>query len=593
MNWVGGSRNRFLMKNDAKRQREFFEKRKMQQRLKNLGIPSPASPRGTSSGSLDLMTLFIVNQIASKKENKGPPKVAVLGRGKGGSKHKRNEPLVLPMSPCSPSQLSLAESQSEISVQEARKKKHVIPQGFKCQQLSPVLESAFSDNSASDYLPSPFSFTSSASSGQGMFPLQLNLQQRSQMQAQLSPHCFPPPWDTSGLEQTKFQPFSQPRGMTDSIPWSCGSIPHLYQLETPTAPQVLFGRPEPDNTEPRDHARHEVTSLNQPEDREPMLDFTLNQSETEQQVEEDVFRGFSTEERQREASHFGRGQSKIYLKDETPAKSSTPQTVPDSQRMGVECCSFTDTNFSCFELNSSSMNGCNCSLGYLSSDSDDEKEGCQAASPCIDQACCAASLNPNVCYQGNPKQRHAQHRLLTPPLKPKTNFRDDQKAGSNSQRMGSHTAQVDSPQALAQTQSSCRCRKASKESRDAETQTSGSPTAETCDASTQCSFVADSAMKAAGLNLCLPPVDVSVQHPATGRQTDTAEAPNTQTPSPGSKHTPWSQKKPRAASLSGSRAINKFTANNSDDRVILQRPINPFLDALTDGRERVEMKEGN
>ncbi|XP_030296636.1 uncharacterized protein redic1 isoform X2 [Sparus aurata] len=603
MNWTGGSRNRLVMKNDAKKQKEYFERRKMQQRLRKMGLTLPTTPGSTSSSSMDLVTLFIVNQIAAKKENKDPPKVAVLGSCKGRSQYKRNAPLVLPMSPCSPSQLDFVESQPQYSVQATGKNKHVIPRGFRCRQLSPVLESAFSDNSASDYLPpitdplSPFSSTSSASSGQGMFP-QLNPQQRSQMRTQLPPHCSPRPWDTSGLEQTKFQPFSQPRGMTDSVPWSYGSNTTLYQLETPTAANVLFGSSEPDNTDNRNHARQEVTfSLDQPEDREQMLDFTFNQSETESQIEGDVFRGFSTEESEA-ASPFGRVASKIHLKDETPVKSSTPQTVPDSQCMRVELSNCTDTNFSFLEHNNGPMNGCNCSPsyscsgGYLSSDSNDEEEYCQpshqAASSYVDQACSVDKPNPNRSLQENPNQSHTQPKLLTPVLKP-------QISGSNNQQMGSHVAQLNSHQALAETLSSqlCKCKKTPTETRDAGTQTADNPTAETCDASTQYSFVGDTATKVTGSNLCLPPVDVSVQHTATGRQTDTAAESDTHTPSPGEvssrgKYTPWNKKKSRADSLSGSSFINTFTADNSDRKFILQRPINPFQDALSKTKQRNE-----
>ncbi len=141
----------------------------------------------------------------------------------------------------------------------------------------------------------------------------------------------------------------------------------------------------------------------------------------------------------------------------------------------------------------------------------------------MDQARCADSLNPNLGFQGNLQQMHTQPRLLTPLPKPKMNFRDNQKdvenvtppdraIGSNSQQMRCHTAQFDSPQAVAQTQSSelCKCEKTSSETRDVETQTANIREAETCDASTQCSFVADSAAKAGGVNLRPPPTYVPV-----------------------------------------------------------------------------------
>ncbi|XP_042366897.1 uncharacterized protein LOC121961100 [Plectropomus leopardus] len=247
------------------------------------------------------------------------------------------------------------------------------------------------------------------------------------------------------------------------------------------------------------------------------------------------------------------------------------------------------------------MNGCqflpsySCHAGYLSSDSNDDEECCEPRLQAfyMDQGCCAESVNPNLSSQIDPKQRHINPRAPSRLLTPKINFRDNQMEnvafprkdlGSNSQQTG-HTAQFTPPQ----TQSSelCKCKKTSNDTRDAGTQTDDN-TAVACDASTQCS---------AEDNLCPPPppVDVSVQHAATGRQSDTTAEPSTHTPSSakgrsGGKHTPRTKKKSRAGSPSGS--INECAANGSYGPVIPQRPINPFVDvSITDGRDK-ENKEG-
>ncbi|XP_060936363.1 uncharacterized protein LOC133013262 [Limanda limanda] len=573
MNWVGGSRSRLVMKSDTKKQREFFERRKMQKRLIKSGRALPSSPGDTSagSGSMDLVTLFIVNQIAAKKETKDLPKVAVLGSGRIGSR-KQNHPLVLPMSPCSPSQLSLVESHSQCSLIAVRSRslsKLLRLQELSEYLLSPVLESAFSDNSASDYRQSvsnplsPFSSTSTASSGQGIFPLKLNLRQRGQSQTQ-----EPPPWDTSGQEQIKFQPLSHPRGMTDNMPWSCGSNPPLYQLETPTVEQVLFGSPEPDDTEVRGPARHEVNvSLNnQPEEEEPMMDFILNQSECEQQFEEDLFRGFVNEDNEKEAFHTGSLKSKIYLKNETPLKSSAPQTVPESQCMEMELSNSGVTNFSC-PGHSSSLNDCGylpsfSSTGcYLSSDSTDDEDYCPpclqpSASSCVERACCVDTSNQGS--QVKPKQGQPQPRPLTPCIKPKTNVTVDEKVEPLNPEV-------------------CKCQKPSSRTRDAGTQTVAIPAAEMCDTSTQCILTADGMSRHPVFSVHLPPVGLSMQHAATGRQTDTAAQPNTHSASTGNggKNTPWSKKKPKADSPPG---------NNG--KTFLKLPINCFPNAAnaTDAR---------
>ncbi|XP_029017092.1 uncharacterized protein LOC114861725 isoform X2 [Betta splendens] len=590
MNWVGGSRNRLVMKNDSKRQREFFEKRRMQQKLKNVGLALPAASPRANSGNMDLLTLFVVNQIAAKKEIREPPKVGVVGGSKRGSKHSSHDSLVLPMSPCSPSQLSLAESQPQYSSQVIRQRRNAIPQGFKFRQLSPVLESAFSDNSASDYLPhtadplSSLSSASSASSGQGIFPLQISLQQRSLNKAQPVPHCCSPPWDPSGLDQTEFQPFSLSRGVTCNKPWAVTSNQPLYQQET--AAQVLFGNPEPVETEVRDHSSQEGRlSLNGPVDKDPMLEML----EREQQFKEDVFRGFCTEEYKREALYAGRPKSRIYLRRGTPNRSSTPQTVPDSES-GMKLSSSIYTNLSGSGHKTGPGNSCehlpscSCREGYLSANSNDEEECCQLcfntpASSCVNQAGCET---PRVKEgsQSKPKERHAQRSPFTP-LIAKGNFEEEQKVMDNEVHLHtacgsnrSSMAQCLSPRPLTGTQKCelCKCETVLRATREAGTQTA--LTAETLDASTQC----DRVVTEAEYKLLFPPVDLSVPFPATGRQTHTAaEAYKQQNVF---RKLGWREGYEQQQQIQGLHPVRKQNRKefiNNDSREIPHSSINPSL----------------
>ncbi|XP_007941375.2 uncharacterized protein C12orf40 homolog [Orycteropus afer afer] len=65
MNWVGGARTRVLIKQEKRKQKEYFEKKKLKSKMELLEVLSPAK---NSTVSLDLLNLYIVNQISCKKK---------------------------------------------------------------------------------------------------------------------------------------------------------------------------------------------------------------------------------------------------------------------------------------------------------------------------------------------------------------------------------------------------------------------------------------------------------------------------------------------------------------------------------------------
>ncbi|XP_059367465.1 uncharacterized protein LOC132105932 isoform X4 [Carassius carassius] len=150
MNWVGGSRSRYMKsKEDTTKQRAFFQKQRMKRKSH-----IEESPKGYNPDNMDLLTLFIVNQISSKKEQTDKPKTNLL-TGVKRTKRALKEPSELPMSPCSPSNLNLVTSQPQYCIDTPgyKVRKHRLSEEFKFTPLSPLLESNLSDASGSENQP--------------------------------------------------------------------------------------------------------------------------------------------------------------------------------------------------------------------------------------------------------------------------------------------------------------------------------------------------------------------------------------------------------------------------------------------------------
>ncbi|KAL7882827.1 hypothetical protein SRHO_G00004850 [Serrasalmus rhombeus] len=278
MNWMGGSRSRFMKSSDMKKQKEFFEKRRMQKKL--IHLQPPASPKGGNAGNIDLLTMFIVNQIALKKEHTGKPKIAHLTSLKGTQKCMGQEPLELPMSPCSPSRLSLVQSEPHYSVHTVglKKRKQSLLEEFKFKPLSPVLEANQSDNSASDYKQRHHHHQGSVSSFSSASPTPSEA-----FQSKSTSHISSPSsWEPSCTTTVQFTHFSKPMGVYTCDPWA--TVPHQTQpaLISPAA-GAQFGR----------------TLNSSTENNGPLIysadDYPLNPSERNDQQDKPLFLGFSSE----------------------------------------------------------------------------------------------------------------------------------------------------------------------------------------------------------------------------------------------------------------------------------------------------------
>ncbi|XP_067420700.1 regulator of DNA class I crossover intermediates 1 [Emydura macquarii macquarii] len=147
MNWVGGSRSRIILKQERRKQKEYFEKKKLRSKMKLLGVSSPSK---SSTVSLDLLNLYVVNQIATKKDNADRVRKPVhVDMNRGIKAPIRRHNIELPMSPQrTSSKIGLDDIQNRIQKQVLENRRKHVSDKVKYQpQLSQVMESTCADYS--------------------------------------------------------------------------------------------------------------------------------------------------------------------------------------------------------------------------------------------------------------------------------------------------------------------------------------------------------------------------------------------------------------------------------------------------------------
>ncbi|XP_063110623.1 regulator of DNA class I crossover intermediates 1 [Cavia porcellus] len=157
MNWVGGSRTRVLIKQEKRRQKEYFERNKLKSKMKLLGVLSPVK---NSTVSLDLLNLHIVNQISCKKKTPEAVKKPVhVNMNRDIKMPLRQYELELPVSPPRlPSKLCLDDTENNTHCQKLGNKEGCGPvQSSKIKDSYSMFEPHFIRTKNCSFAPPIFS----------------------------------------------------------------------------------------------------------------------------------------------------------------------------------------------------------------------------------------------------------------------------------------------------------------------------------------------------------------------------------------------------------------------------------------------------
>ncbi|XP_021777877.2 uncharacterized protein C12orf40 homolog isoform X2 [Papio anubis] len=156
MNWVGGSRSRVLIKQERRKQKEYFEKHRLKSKMKSLGVLSPVK---NSAVSLDILNLYMVNQISCKKKIPETVRKPTHVNMNGGIKMPlRRHNLELPISPhCVPSKLCLDDTETNINYQRLSSKEDLGPVQSQGMDSYSTLDPQFSKIENCSFTPTSFS----------------------------------------------------------------------------------------------------------------------------------------------------------------------------------------------------------------------------------------------------------------------------------------------------------------------------------------------------------------------------------------------------------------------------------------------------
>ncbi|XP_009873037.1 PREDICTED: uncharacterized protein C12orf40 homolog, partial [Apaloderma vittatum] len=231
MNWVGGSRSRIILKQERRKQKEFFEKKKLKSKMKLLGVSSPKS----SAVSLDLLNLYVVNQISTKKDNtKNVRKPVHVDITEGVKIPVRRHNIELPMSPPRiQHMLNLDDVQNRLQKQVLDSRRQHLSEKIKYQHnLSQVTELTYGDSSMEHEDNVARAFGACPLSSSGFWSS--NCTQLSE--ENINPNLMVNTWEQTYEERLQ----NQPGNSSDQDPWIKKPASQCIFRKSDTVPQELF-----------------------------------------------------------------------------------------------------------------------------------------------------------------------------------------------------------------------------------------------------------------------------------------------------------------------------------------------------------------